>query len=71
MTRRWLLASLEISALYHDPAIRHLSNAHQEVLRLNLAAHHLRIVVDFDLFGEDAALLVLFLDELITDLEGV
>ena len=71
MTRRWLLASLEVGALDHDPAIGHLSHTHQEVLRLHLAAHHLRIVVDLDLFGEDAALLVFFLNELVSHLNGI
>lgn len=38
---------------------------------MDFAAYHLRILIDLDLLSKDAALLVLFLDELVPDLEGI
>ena len=71
VTRRWLLSCFEECAFDDNPAIGHLSNTHQEVLRLDLATYHLWIVINFDLLCEDSTLLIFFLHKLIPDFESI
>ena len=68
---RGLLSSFKVSTFDQDAAVSHLAYAHQEVLRLDFATNHLWIIVDFDLFRENAALLVFLLDELISNLDCI
>ena len=69
-SRRFLIG-LEISAFDNDAAVGHLTDAHEEVFRLDFASDHLRIVIDLYLLCEDATLFVLLLHELIPDLKSV
>ena len=71
MTGRGLLPRLKVGSLDNDPTIGHLADTHQEVLRLDLAANHLRIIVDLNLFRENATLLVLLLNELVPNLDRI
>ena len=71
MTSRRLLSCFEMSSFDDDSTISHLTDTHEEVLRLDFTTNHLGIVIDFYLFCKDSALLILFLDELVTDLDCI
>ena len=64
-------ADLEEGAFHLDFAVRDFSYACKEVPTLDPGTHHLWIVVDLKLFGVDTALFILFVDELISNLDDV
>ena len=69
MTRRWFLAYFKEGALDHDFAIGQITYLREEVSGLHLRANDLWIVVDFDFFCEDATFFILFLNEIIPNLD--
>ena len=71
MSRRRLLSCLKESAFNNDATVRHLTDAREEVFRLDFTSHHLWVVVYFYLFRKDATPFVFFLNKLVTHLERV
>ena len=66
----WLLAVFDELAPVRDLAGCHLSDAGDEVSRLDLAPDHGLQIVYFNFEGEDAFSLVFFVDVHVTNLRG-
>ena len=71
MTGGRLFTLLKESPFNDDLTICHFRDLSQKVTRLHLCPHKLRIVINVDLISENAAIFVLFVNELVSNLEHI